>query len=57
MGGYTRSRPERDEGLDEVFDLFPALEERRTPARGHDVGRPAADARHRPGADGAAVAA
>jgi len=30
MGAYTRSRPERDQGLDEVFDLFPALKERRS---------------------------
>jgi branched-chain amino acid transport system ATP-binding protein len=28
MGGYSRSRADRDEGLGEVFELFPALKER-----------------------------
>ena len=32
--------------------LFPVLAERRLQARGHALGRRAADARHRPGADG-----
>ena len=30
MGGYSRSRGERDKSLDEVFDLFPVLKERRS---------------------------
>ncbi len=30
MGGYTRSSEERATALDEVYDLFPVLKERRT---------------------------
>ena len=43
--------------LDRVYDLFPALAERRTAPRAHALRRRAADARDRPGADGRAAAA
>ena len=39
----------------EVFELFPRLAERKTPGRRHALRRRAADARHRPGADGQAA--
>ena len=40
--------------LEQVFAMFPRLKERVQPARGHALGRGAADARDRPGADVAA---
>ena len=46
-----------DAGVDEAYRLFPVLHRRRAPARGHAVGRRAADARHRPRADEPAAAA
>ena len=45
------------EDLDRVFELFPRLRGARDAEGGHDVRRRAADARHRPGADGRADAA
>ena len=57
MGAYTRKRgPEFDEDLERVYQLFPRVKERRTPARRHAVRRRAADGGDRPSADGAAAA-
>ena len=56
-GGFTRSRAEIKEAQDRVFDLFPVLAERRQLHRRLPVRRRAADARHRPRADGRAAGA
>ena len=53
LGAYRRGGSQARETLERVYALFPALAER----RGHALGRAAADARHRPRADGAAAAA
>mgnify|MGYP002725586281 CR=1 FL=1 len=34
MGGYTCSRPEREEGLEQAYELFPVLKSRRTSMAG-----------------------
>ena len=57
MGAYVRNDRKTAayrEDLERVFQLFPRLQERVNQAGGHDVGRRAADAGHRPGADGPA---
>ena len=48
----TARRRRSSRTCDRVFDLFPRLQERRNQVGRHDVRRRAADARHRPGADG-----
>ena len=56
MGGYTR-RPARDRRRHRArLRLFPRLTRARRPERRHAVGRRAADAGHRPRADGPAPA-
>ena len=58
LGSYSRrARPHRAESLARVFELFPILSERARQAAGTMSGGAAADARHRPGADGEATAA
>ena len=60
MGAYARKdrkTPTTKEDLDRVFELFPRLRGAAQPGRRHDVRRRAADARHRPGADGRPEAA
>ena len=55
LGAYPRrSRPRRAEAaaLDDVYDRFPRLAERRAQRAEHAVGRRAPDARARPRADG-----
>ena len=58
MGAFQRNdRADIAEDLDRVFGLFPRLAERQQPEGRHALGRRAADARDRAGADGAAEAA
>ena len=56
---HRRGAPpaELDADLERVYALFPRLQGARRAARRHHVGRRAADAGDRPGADGAAAAA
>ena len=59
MGAYVRrSEPqgEIDRDMERVYGLFPRLRERAAAVRRYHVGRRAADAGHRPRADGAARA-
>ena len=56
----SRARAEKaglQDDIDFVYEVFPVLGERRTPARGHPVRRRTADAGHRPGAHRQALAA
>ena len=53
LGAYLRRDARIAEDLERVFELFPRLQGARAPEGGHDVRRRAADAGHRPGADGA----
>ena len=53
--GASPASGQRAKELDEVYELFPRLAERHEPVRRHAVRRRAADARHRPGADGQAA--
>ena len=57
MGAFTRARPEGASARTSTAStsLFPRLEEREQPEGRHDVRRRAADARHRPRADGPAA--
>ena len=59
LGAYPRTRPAPASRptASKVFGLFPRLKERAQPEGRHALRRRAADARHRPGAHGAAAAA
>ena len=60
MGAYARKgvkASERQSDLDRVFTLFPRLDRAQDAARRDHVRRRAADAGHRPGADGTAPGA
>ena len=53
MGAYARKGKDTADDLERVFELFPRLARAPHAGRRHPVGRRAADAGHRPGADGA----
>ena len=55
--GAGKSRPETRRLIERVYEFFPKLAERRRSPAGTDLGRRAADARHRPRADVDAAAA
>ena len=57
IGAYTRRDGEVAEDIERWYETFPRLAERRDAARRQPVGRRAADAGHRPGADEPAQAA
>ena len=57
MGAFVRRDGEIEADIDKVFAHLPAPEGAPHPARRHDVGRRAADARDGPRADGAAEGA
>jgi branched-chain amino acid transport system ATP-binding protein len=57
LGAYRRGGAHAPETLGRVYALFPPPRRAPPPGRGHALGRAAADARHRPGPDGAAAPA